>query len=185
MRMSAGYLKYPLRGGEALKEIVDVLCRILEPHQFDAIAFTGMSGALVAPLVSAEMTKPLIMIRKTGFSTHSMEDVEGVWDARTYVIVDDLIFSGHTIQQIYDQVFLFWQKMYRYHGNVWDRPKNVFPECIGVVEFGRIGISQAHLEETLEYLIGKSIPILSSKERLFHREDFNKIQEQAREFYIK
>jgi len=35
-------------------------------HLFDAIAFRGMSGAIIAPAIAARLNKPVLMVRKDG-----------------------------------------------------------------------------------------------------------------------
>jgi len=67
---------------------------------FDAIAFTGVSGAALAFPLSVALRKPLLCVRKGNESTHSPLRVEGDFSARTYIIVDDFIFSGATVNRI-------------------------------------------------------------------------------------
>ena len=71
---------------------------------FDSIAFSGMSGALVAPIVALRLNKETILIRKNGDGSHSNRDsnrvFEGYLDSRRYIIVDDFIFSGDTVKRI-------------------------------------------------------------------------------------
>lgn len=84
----------------------DVLAR----YEFDAIAFRGMSGALVAPLLAYELGKTLIMVRKPKSGPndhHSMHNVEGDRDARRYLIVDDFRCSGDTIRAILGGISIF------------------------------------------------------------------------------
>lgn len=70
---------------------------------FDTIAFRGMSGALVAPMVAMQLDKELIMVRK-GESTHSLFQTEGNAAARNVLIIDDFVVSGATVKAIYDGV---------------------------------------------------------------------------------
>lgn len=67
---------------------------------FDAIAFRGMSGAMVAPVVAARLNKTLIMVRKDGDGSHSPQRVEGDCEAARYIILDDLISRGDTVRTI-------------------------------------------------------------------------------------
>lgn len=67
-------------------------------HPFDAIAFRGNSGAAIAYPLSFKLQIPLICIRKG--ASHSPLKLEGCTNARTYVIVDDFIDSGNTMNQI-------------------------------------------------------------------------------------
>lgn len=81
------------------RRTVDHVIRNLAGVEFDAIAFRGLSGSLIAPIVAMEMGKTLLAVRKGEFS-HSGRIVEGDYNARTYVIVDDMISSGDTIKEI-------------------------------------------------------------------------------------
>lgn len=72
--------------------------------QFEAVAFRGMSGAIVAPMVAVKMNKPLILIRKPGDGSHSSYRVEGYTIPCKYIIVDDFISSGRTIEAIHQAI---------------------------------------------------------------------------------
>jgi len=71
--------------------------------EFDSIAFCGMSGALIAPIVGFLLNKPILMVRKEDKS-HSSHKVEGYEDTRRYIIIDDFICSGDTIRNIVTQI---------------------------------------------------------------------------------
>jgi adenine/guanine phosphoribosyltransferase-like PRPP-binding protein len=75
-------------------------------HAFDAIAFTGTSGAALAYPLSYKLGIPLICIRKRPSDSHSYMTLEGCVSAKRYVIVDDLIQSGATMRRIQKHVKL-------------------------------------------------------------------------------
>lgn len=84
-----------------LKRYTDLAVKCLSRFEFDAIAFTGMSGALVAPGIAMAMQKPLIMVRKgKGKNCHSYMTVEGDAAAKSYVIVDDFVATGNTVNRV-------------------------------------------------------------------------------------
>lgn len=91
--------------------------------EFNAIAFRGMSGALVAPLLALRMKKGLIVCRKSSEQAHA-GPVEGHLQGGGYIIVDDFKASGRTICSI-DKVIQDW----------WAR------ECIAQVFDTKSGIS--------------------------------------------
>jgi adenine/guanine phosphoribosyltransferase-like PRPP-binding protein len=76
------------------------IAKFREKHPFDAIAFTGTSGAALAYPLSINLKLPLICVRKTLDGNHYNRELEGVTNARTYLIVDDFIASGNTIRKI-------------------------------------------------------------------------------------
>lgn len=89
-----------------LRETVRWASKQLRPYNFDAIAFRGLSGALIAPAIAMRLNKTLIAVRKpieisgNRDATHSPHLVEGDRAAKTYVIVDDLVSSGRTVLAI-------------------------------------------------------------------------------------
>lgn len=95
----------------------------------NAVAFTGLSGALVAPLVAARLRLPMVAVRK-GEKNHSNFTVESSlsYDAAlNYIVVDDLISSGETLRRIVEEVskrnegstclgvFCYLQRLYDNH----------------------------------------------------------------------
>lgn len=87
---------------KSLRERISLAVQALEPwgDWYDAIAFCGMSGALIAPAVAVRLNKEMIMVRKSrkdadGLS-HSLHIIEGDVAARNYIIVDDFIDTGKT-----------------------------------------------------------------------------------------
>lgn len=72
--------------------------------RFAAIAFRGMSGGLIAPLVAAQLNKKLIVVRKRGEQSHAQYHVEGYIDSKTYIIIDDLVDTGDTCRDIMDEL---------------------------------------------------------------------------------
>lgn len=92
--------------------------------KFDAIAFTGTSGAGIGFPISYLLKIPVINVRK-GFSAHYTGAIEGTISSKKYLIVDDLIASGATIRKIISTIeeelkgkakpvgiFLYSQKRY-------------------------------------------------------------------------
>lgn len=73
--------------------------------EFDAIAFRGMSGALIAPPVADLLGKHLIMVRKPGDQRHSSRLVEGEDAITRYIIIDDFIRTGDTVRQVVKAVW--------------------------------------------------------------------------------
>lgn len=67
-------------------------------YPFDAIAFRGTSGAALAYPLSFLLNVPLICCRKC--KSHCYYKVEGCLNARNYIIVDDFIETGKTIDNI-------------------------------------------------------------------------------------
>lgn len=68
--------------------------------QFDTIAVTGMSGALIGGEVASRLGKDLTLVRKPDDDSHASDKVEGPVEAKTYIFVDDQIDSGETVTRV-------------------------------------------------------------------------------------
>jgi adenine/guanine phosphoribosyltransferase-like PRPP-binding protein len=104
------YLENSIRVNR-LRETVKHCALALKLHKFDAIAFRGLSGALVAPAVALAMNKEMIAVRKeceldksANDKTHSDHKVEGFKASRRYIIIDDQICSGKTANSIVEAI---------------------------------------------------------------------------------
>lgn len=87
-----GFLKLVPKVAEKLRAIHSIT-------PFDAIAFTGSSGAALAYPMSFLMKMPLIHVRK-GTSHYGFGKIEGTISSKRYVIIDDFIESGNSIRRI-------------------------------------------------------------------------------------
>lgn len=98
----------------------------LAQFNFDAIAFRGVSGALVAPLLAYTMDKPLIVVRKPQAveSRHAQLEVEGDCNAQRYLIVDDFCSTGKTVAAILEGVYEFAAQARCIGGLFYDTPIN-------------------------------------------------------------
>lgn len=105
MRYTSGYLYKPfvpeLRE-KVLNSCVDQLNQL--SLAFDAIAFSGMSGALIAPTLADLLGKELILVRKPSDNSHSYDTVQGFRDGVSYIVVDDFISTGKTVKYIIDTI---------------------------------------------------------------------------------
>lgn len=130
---SASWLWTALSPGDR-RGLIDIIKHALSFHHFDAIAFSGLSGALVAPILAMEMNKTLLCVRRKGEAfdlgdvcdctrqSHSGRMVEGDKTARSYVIVDDFTSTGKTTTHIFDEIFSF----------------NPWAACIGILEYNSV-----------------------------------------------
>jgi len=73
-------------------------------NQVDAIAFTGHSGSAFAYALSYKLGIPLICIRKKPDKSHYSSFYEGRTNVRKYIIVDDFIETGKTLDRIRQDV---------------------------------------------------------------------------------
>ena len=96
----------PVKYKELISKTAARLRRLQKKTPFDAIAFRGTSGAALAYPISARMGIPLICVRKKGDNAHCCSTVEGsgLRDIKRYIIIDDFIFSGNTIDEILSEI---------------------------------------------------------------------------------
>lgn len=87
----------------SLRERLRAATKALRSHNFDTLAFRGMSGAFLGPALAARLNKQMILVRKNDGS-HSPYLVEGNTNARRYIIVDDFVDSGETMTAITEKV---------------------------------------------------------------------------------
>jgi adenine/guanine phosphoribosyltransferase-like PRPP-binding protein len=93
---------YPNEFAKLIKKMTAEIKTFKKKNQFDAIAFRGTSGAAVAYPLSISLKIPLICVRKD--SSHSYLKVEGCIGALKYIIVDDFIESGKTMNKIINSI---------------------------------------------------------------------------------
>lgn len=86
-----------------VKKMTTALKNYKKKHPFDAIAFTGTSGAALAYPLSAALKIPLICVRKDR-KCHYQHLVEGCITAERYVIIDDFISMGNTMKKITSEI---------------------------------------------------------------------------------
>lgn len=100
---AASHLK-PLFNQKARKKIVRWAKSILKNSPYfkevNAIAVRGVSGIVFGSLVADACNLQLIVARKPSDKRHSSRDTEGLFEDCKYVILDDLIDSGETFQEI-------------------------------------------------------------------------------------
>ena len=89
-------LNHKIRNKIIIKSVCD-LRKIKD--SFDSIACCGVSGLLVVAQVAELLDKHIVVIRKSGEKCYSEFRTEGVAPFR-YIILDDLICSGSTINRI-------------------------------------------------------------------------------------
>jgi adenine/guanine phosphoribosyltransferase-like PRPP-binding protein len=110
--MQTSYLQHVFDQGifqRAVDKTLTAAEAIRKRTGFDTIAFSGMSGAAMAFLLSHWMGVPTLCVRKKGDSSHYVSStrryLEGnAVDVRKYLIVDDFISSGATVQYMIDTI---------------------------------------------------------------------------------
>lgn len=97
---ACGWLKNVLNIKQRNK-IVNFLYKNLKPHveTFDAIAISGYSMALIAPIIAHRLKKEMIIVRKEREPCHSDLIFEGKENQKC-IIIDDLVASGGTLSHI-------------------------------------------------------------------------------------
>jgi len=83
----------------------DAFVKLRKTLKFDAIAFSGSSGAVIAFPLAVSHEIPVIYVRKANEQSHGFAvECNGEDQIKKYLIVDDFIASGATIDWIANQV---------------------------------------------------------------------------------
>lgn len=102
----------PVLDSESRQEEVARAAEMICKHfpEAEAIAFTGLSGALIAPELATRLGLRLLAVRKeeTKHSDNMVEVARGIPESVKYVVVDDLIDSGTTICRMHNAIQKSW-----------------------------------------------------------------------------
>jgi adenine/guanine phosphoribosyltransferase-like PRPP-binding protein len=112
MAISTVYLRtifYPEIFPRTIEKTLAAARALKEEYGYDTIAFCGMSGAAMAFILAYELEIPLLCVRKETDDSHfhdmnSGKVLEGNIDTQKYLIVDDFISSGRTLNYIMDSI---------------------------------------------------------------------------------
>lgn len=109
--MYSSYLRYVFHSPDEYSNFIFKSCGsvtfLQELYPFQALAFSGESGASIAYPLSAILRIPLICVRKKGVRRpHAEFPVEYPKTPviKTYAMVDDCISSGQTFRRIQQQI---------------------------------------------------------------------------------
>ena len=97
--------EYLSLGGKDVQDSVKRVLSTIKKNKirFIAIAFRGVSGALVAPAVAAALGKNLVLVRKRSERRHTIRNVEGETNGN-YIIIDDFLETGRTCKTIISEI---------------------------------------------------------------------------------
>lgn len=112
-------------------------------NKFDTIVFRGASGTLFAPTLALKMNKHMLMVRKNDGS-HAGQYPEGNYGLENYVIVDDFIESGKTLETIKKAV----------------ENENKNAKCVGVLLYAWCQESVDERASDIKKILGEDIFIL-------------------------
>jgi hypoxanthine phosphoribosyltransferase len=104
--VQSGYLYRGFKRVE-INHVIKTFKKVLKDNvfgDFDAIVCRGVSGLIMAPLLAYHGRKKLVITRKPDENSHSYTRIEGHLDIDTYIIVDDFVSSGMTIETIVDEI---------------------------------------------------------------------------------
>lgn len=91
----------PKKFSDNIKQAAKKIAAMYRKDKFDAVAFTGSSGAAIAFYLATEYEIPLLYVRKTGEKSHGQKvESNSPSVIRKYLIVDDFISSGTTVRSI-------------------------------------------------------------------------------------
>ena len=158
---------------ESVRVFMQAAVPFVKQYDFEAIAFRGMSGALLAPILAYQTHKTLLMVRKPKrheaekHMDHSHFRCEGDVATKRYLILDDFMCSGNTIWSIVREVRV-WAPEARCIGALFysellnfGRPLQLrthFPTCPADCEDYMLGLNRGETNLSEEELC-KVIPL--------------------------
>jgi adenine/guanine phosphoribosyltransferase-like PRPP-binding protein len=110
MRIESDYLGKlynPVQLRTIVERTIEVIKDLQASRQIDTIVCTGLSGQGVGFPTSMLTGIPLLVMRKPGDNTHAYGQIEGNVEFGTYIIVDDGISSGATVDRLVEKVSVF------------------------------------------------------------------------------
>lgn len=90
---------------DVVQNILKVLKKIDKKNEVGAIVATGTSGLIIAPIIAYITGIPLVTINKEGDGSHSDYLVRGMMNSGDYIIIDDFIDSGRTVDRIINSIY--------------------------------------------------------------------------------
>lgn len=105
LNIRTAYLKKALHPKDVKQTVTKLINKIHSSNvEFDSIAVTGMSGVLIGSIISYKVNKPLILVRKRSDKSHSGYELEGNLGSEKYIIIDDTIDEGKTVNNIHKSI---------------------------------------------------------------------------------
>ena len=104
-----GQVYNPVEFEETVNKSIATADKLKEQFGFDTIAFSGMSGAAMAYILAHWMDMPLLCVRRKEDGSHRRsllpnQLLEGNFGVRKYLIVDDFIDTGSTVNYIIESI---------------------------------------------------------------------------------
>jgi len=88
-----------------MKRVSVKLELLQEEHDLDAIACAGSSGMMAASVLGTALKLPVVYVRKSGEKSHGNSIESNTRKPiKKYIIVDDLVCSGSTINSIITKI---------------------------------------------------------------------------------
>jgi len=124
---SAGYNRVLYRPElkKVARAVARKLARLIDKTGADAVVVTGKSGIAMGFAAAMFADIPLVTLRKQGDSTHGLR-IEGPHILVTrYIILDDFIDSGATVERIDNEIAEYAECVNR----------GTPPICVGIIEY--------------------------------------------------
>jgi orotate phosphoribosyltransferase-like protein len=103
MKIDSSYLRETF-DAKKVRIIVRAMTKMVKDSnvEFDTVVFRGMSGALIAPILAYRLKKYVAVCRKESDGSHSGHSgkLEGNVDIKNFIIIDDFIDMGTTVEII-------------------------------------------------------------------------------------
>lgn len=135
---------------ESCDTALELAAHRLKNVQFDTVVFTGVSGAIFAPVLAHKLGKEIVVVRKT-MDTHSDNTIEGYRHVSKYIIVDDFVSTGATVKYLIKRMHQFAPDaicagVYTY---------NTLPDGVAKINCGYASPDNYILQELIDEALGE------------------------------
>ncbi len=145
-RTAGGNYTKPIWTPVLFQSLVDACALKLQDFanhtSFDAIAGCGVSGLPILGALSYRLGIPMIAVRKPGEVSHLPSKAQGLIYSSRYIVIDDLIETGSTIDNIIKSVNAGHEEVINWGATDSKDPIDLRvspPECVGILLYNYNG----------------------------------------------
>lgn len=96
----------PLKFNTLVRKMLPKLKRLMKKHNANAIAVSGNSGTILGGALAFKLGVPIFAVRKSMDTNNDSHMANGFWTQGgcRYIVIDDLISSGTTVERILREI---------------------------------------------------------------------------------
>ena len=163
MRLSSGgyntHQYDPAAFRKVVARVVKAIPVLLEETGADSVVVSGKSGQSVGFAALTQLDFNLVVVRKPNDSSHGCQ-VEGLDTFLKYIILDDFVASGDTVNRIVSTINECHEKA---RTRPWSPDDSPVAECVGVLE-----CCKANLSDSMPYSYYRKVEVNAGSFMRYH-----------------